>query len=131
MTEAPAAGIVESGETKSAEGSFELPALDFSAPETATESAYASSAPEEMNETKEAPAEQELESSIVSQVETHAAEEAVHHAKPAAAIEAPDMDALVARVLAKISPEVLQRVTQEILKPVIEALIKDELASKR
>lgn len=132
VTEEPAAGIVESGETKSAESSYELPALDFSAPETVTESAYASSAPAEMNETQEAVAEQESESSIVSQVETHAAEEAVHHAEPAAAaVEAPDMDALVARVVAKMSPDVLQRVTQEILKPVIEALIKDELASKK
>ncbi|HXJ13843.1 MAG TPA: response regulator [Candidatus Limnocylindrales bacterium] len=129
VTEAPAAGSVESGETKSTESSYELPALDFSAPETSTESAYASSAPAEMNETQETPTEQE--SSLVSQAETHSAEVEIHHAEPAAAVEAPDMDALVARVVAKMSPDVLQRVTQEILKPVIEALIKDELASKK
>jgi len=131
VTEAPAAGSVESGETKSAESSYELPALDFSAPETATESAYASSAPSEMNATQEAAAEQESESSIASNVDMNAAEEELRHAEPAAAVEAPDMDALIARVVAKMSPDVLQRMTQEILKPVIEALIKDELASKK
>jgi CheY-like chemotaxis protein len=132
--EAPAAESVESSEN-----SEELPALDFSAPEAATESAYASTAPAELSETLEATAYRESESSMVSQVETpaaeepaHLAEEVMHHAEPAAAeVQQPDMDALVARVVAKMSPEVLQRVTQEILKPVIEALIKDELASKR
>ena len=142
--EASAAASVESAETKSAEGSYELPALDFSAPEAVTESAYASSAPAEVNETQEALGYRETEANFVSQAETPAAEEPVHatepvekvmhHAEPAAAaaeVQQPDMDALVARVVAKISPDVLQRVTQEILKPVIEALIKDELASKR
>ena len=129
--------------TAAVEGSLdELPALDFSAPEAATESAYASSAPAEVNETQEALGYRETEANFVSQAETPAAEEPVHasepveelmhHAEPAAAeVQQPDMDALVARVVAKISPDVLQRVTQEILKPVIEALIKDELASKR
>jgi CheY-like chemotaxis protein len=141
--EAPAAASVESSESKSPEGSYELPALDFSAPEAATESAYVSSAPAELNETQEVRAYQEPETNIVSQVETPAAAEepayvteaveVVHHAEPAAAAEAQqlDMDALVARVVAKMNPDVLQRVTQEILKPVIEALIKDELTSKK
>ncbi len=142
--EAPAADSGESFESKNAEGSYELPALDFSAPEAATESAYAASVPAELNETQEVRVYQEPETSIVSQVETpavaespvhvtEAVEESVHQTEPAAAAEAQqlDMDALVARVVAKMSPEVLQRVTQEILKPVIEALIKDELASKR
>ena len=140
---APAEASGESLESKNSEGSYELPALDFSAPEAATESAYAASAPAELNDTQEVPAYQEPETNFVSQVETPAAaeepvhltdavEEVVHHAAPAAAEAQPlDMDALVARVVAKMSPEVLQRVTQEILKPVIEALIKDELASKR
>ncbi|HET7108650.1 MAG TPA: response regulator [Candidatus Acidoferrum sp.] len=131
VMEAPPAEIVGSTETKGAEDVDELPALEFSAPETATESAYASSAPAEIAETQEAGAEQESELSHVSQPEASAAEELLHHAEPAAPVEAPDMDALVARVVAKINPDVLQRVTQEILKPVIEALIKDELASKR
>ena len=142
VNEAPAASM-ESSEAKSPEGSYELPALDFSAPEVVTESAYASSAPAELNETQEMHAYQESETSFVSQVETPAAaeefahvteavQEAGHHAEPAAAVvQQLDMDALVARVVAKMSPDVLQRVTQEILKPVIEALIKDELASKR
>jgi CheY-like chemotaxis protein len=121
----------------------ELPALDFSAPETVTESAYASSAPVEVNETQKALGYRETEANFVSHTETPAAEEPVqaskpveevmHHAEPAAAVaevQQPDMDALVARVVAKMSPDVLQRVTQEILKPVIEALIKDELAKK-
>jgi len=120
----------------------ELPALDFSAPEEAvTESAYASSAPVEVDETQEALGYRESEANFVSHAETlaegepaHVAEsveQVMHHAEPAAAAEQVDMDALVARVVAKMSPDVLQRVTQEILKPVIEALIKDELASKR
>jgi CheY-like chemotaxis protein len=150
--EAPAAASVESSEPKSPEGSYELPALDFSAPEAAAESAYASSAPAELNETLQEQVHQESESNYVSQVETPAAAEepaqvtqgveeaiqeatpeaeAVHEAAPAAEAQQPDMDALVARVVAKMSPDVLQRVTQEILKPVIEALIKDELASKK
>jgi CheY-like chemotaxis protein len=142
--ETPATAPVESSESKSLEASFELPALDFSAPETATESPYAASALAELNETQEVQAYAEPEASIVSTLETHAAaeepahvteavEEVVHHAEPAAATEVQqlDLDALVARVVAKMSPDVLQRVTQEILKPVIEALIKDELASKR
>jgi CheY-like chemotaxis protein len=129
---APAAGAAGSLD--------ELPALDFSAPETVTESAYASSAPAEVNETQEALGYRETEANFVSHMETPAAEEPVHvsepveevmhHAEPTAA-EQVDMDALVARVVAKMSPDVMQRVTQEILKPVIEALIKDELASKR
>jgi CheY-like chemotaxis protein len=143
VAEALAAGSVESSETKNPEGSYELPALDFSAPGAATESAYATSAPAELNETQEVHAYQESETSFVSQEEMLAAEEPVHlaeaveaavqHAEPVAAAEAQqlDMDALVARVVAKINPDVLQRVTQEILKPVIEALIKDELATKR
>jgi CheY-like chemotaxis protein len=120
----------------------ELPALDFSAPETVTESAYASSAPAEVNETQEALGYRESEANIVSHVETPAVEEPAHASEPveevmhnaepaAAAAEQVDMDALVARVVAKMSPGVMQRVTQEILKPVIEALIKDELASKK
>ena len=120
----------------------ELPALDFSAPETVTESAYASSAPAEVNETQEALGYRESEANIVSHVETPAVEEPAHASEPveevmhnaepaAAAAEQVDMDALVARVVAKMSPDVMQRVTQEILKPVIEALIKDELASKK
>jgi CheY-like chemotaxis protein len=140
--EAPAAASVESFESKSSEGSYELPALDFSMPEVETESAYASSAPAELNETQEVRAYQEPETNIVSQVETpavaeepaqvtEAVEEVVHHAEPAPEVQQPDMDALVARVVAKMNPDVLQRVTREILKPVIEALIKDELASKR
>jgi len=141
--ETPAAASVESSETKSAEGSYELPALDFSAPETVTESAYASSAPAEVNETQEALGYRETEANFVSHMEPPAAEEPVHanepveevmhQAEPVAAAEhrEVDMDALVARVVAKMSPDVLQRVTQEILKPVIEALIKDELASKK
>ena len=141
--EAPTGTAAESFEAKSSEGSYDLPALDFSAPEAAAGSTYASSAPTESHETQEAPKYQEPETSFVSQMETgmaeeparvmEAAEEVVHHAEPATAPEVaqPDMDALVARVVAKINPEVLQRVTQEILKPVIEALIKDELASKR
>jgi CheY-like chemotaxis protein len=140
--EAPAESA-ESLESKSPEGSYELPALDFSAPEAITESPYAASTPAELNEAQEAHAHPESETSFVSQAETPAAEEpayvteaveeVVHHMEPATAAEVqqPDMDALVARVVAKISPDVLQRVTQEILKPVIEALIKDELASKR
>jgi len=144
--EAPEETVVESTETKSSGTSYELPALDFSEPEseTPTESAYAASTPAELNETQEVKAYSEPEASIVSGFETHAApveparateaaEAVVHHAEPAAAVEVQqlDMDALVARVVAKMSPDVLQRVTQEILKPVIEALIKDELASKR
>jgi len=131
--EAPAAAVAGSLD--------ELPVLDFSAPEAVKESAYASSAPVEVNETQEALGYRESEANIVSHAETPAVEEPVHasepevmhHAEPAAAAETQrvDMDALVARVVAKISPDVLQRVTQEILKPVIEALIKDELASKR
>ena len=118
----------------------ELPALDFSASETVTESAYASSAPAEVNGTQETLGYPETEADFVSHMEPPAAEEPVHasepveevmhHAEPAAAGQV-DMEALVARVVAKMSPDVLQRVTQEILKPVIEALIKDELASKR
>jgi hypothetical protein len=141
--EAPAETVVESTETKSADPSYELPALDFSEPgtETTTESAYAASRPEALNETQEVKAYQEPD--YISHAEPPAveepahvpeiAEEVSHHAEPAAAAEVqqPDMDALVARVVAKMSPDVLQRVTQEILKPVIEALIKDELASKR
>ncbi|HEV2101256.1 MAG TPA: response regulator [Candidatus Acidoferrum sp.] len=140
--EAPAAATTDGAEMKGAESSYELPALDFSAPEAATESVYASSTPTEMDETQEALGYRESEASFVSQVETPAAEEPVHATEPveevlhhtepaAAAVEQPDMDALVARVVAKMSPDVLQRVTQEILKPVIEALIKDELASKK
>jgi CheY-like chemotaxis protein len=141
--EAPAETVVESTEPKSSDPSHELPALDFSAPEaeTTTESAYAASTPEELNETQEVKVYSEPEANFVSHMETpvaaeepaHVAEEVVHHTEPAAAaaVQQPDMDALVARVVAKMSPEVLQRVTQEILKPVIEALIKDELASKR
>jgi CheY-like chemotaxis protein len=138
---APAEASAEGSEAKSAEGSYELPALDFSEPETVTESAYASSAPAELNETQEVQAYREPETDIVAQAETpgvaeepaYVSEEVVHEAAPApaAAVEQPDMDALVARVVAKISPDVLQRVTQEILKPVIEALIKDGLASKK
>jgi len=143
VAEAPATASVESSESKSPEHSYELPALDFSAPEAVTESAYAASTPEELGETQEVHAHQESESIYVAHVEAPAAEEpaqvteavaeVVHHTAPAAAAEAqqPDMDALVARVVAKMSPDVLQRVTQEILKPVIEALIKDELTSKR
>jgi len=120
----------------------ELPALDFSAPETVTESAYVSSGPAEVNEAQEALGYRETEANFVSHMEQPAAEEpfhasepveeVMHHAEPVAATAAQvDMDALVARVVAKMSPDVMQRVTQEILKPVIEALIKDELASKR
>jgi hypothetical protein len=139
--EAPTAAPVESFEPKSSEGSYELPALDFSTPEVVTESAYASSAPEELNETQEVQAYQEPD--YVSHSETAAVEEPahvaetveelIHEGEPAAAeaVQQPDMDALVARVVAKMNPDVLQRVTQEILKPVIEALIKDELASKK
>jgi hypothetical protein len=142
-SETQAAASVESFESKSSEGSYELPALDFSTPEVGTESAYASSAPAELNETQEVQAYQEPEPNYVSHMETSAAaeepaqvteavEEVVHHAAPAAAeVQQLDMDALVARVVAKMNPDVLQRVTQEILKPVIEALIKDELATKR
>jgi hypothetical protein len=138
------AASVGSAETKSSEGSYELPALDFSAPEAATESAYASNAAAGPNETQEIPVYQEPATSYSSPVETReaaeepaqvteAAEEVVHEAAPAAPVaeQQLDMDALVARVVAKMNPDVLQRVTQEILKPVIEALIKDELASKR
>jgi CheY-like chemotaxis protein len=139
--ETPATAPVESSELKSLGASFELPALDFSAPETAAESPYAASALAELNETQEVQAYQEPD--YVSHAEAPAVEEpahvsetageVVHHAEPAAAAEVQqlDLDALVARVVAKMSPDVLQRVTQEILKPVIEALIKDELASKR
>ena len=139
----------ESLESKRPEGSYELPALDFSAAETVTESAYAPSAPAEVNEAQEVPAYREAD--FVSHQETpeiaeepsyvtETAEELVREVVPepgpaptpaAAEVQQPDMDALVARVVAKMSPEVLQRVTQEILKPVIEALIKDELATKR
>jgi CheY-like chemotaxis protein len=145
---APAAGSAESFESKSSEGSYELPALDFSAPETATESAYASSAAGGPNETQEIPVYQEPATNYSSPGETreveapapaaaeeptHVTGEVVQEAAPVAAALAQelDMDALVARVVAKMNPDVLQRVTQEILKPVIEALIKDELASKR
>jgi hypothetical protein len=132
--EAPAAAVAENHD--------ELPALDFSAPDTVTESPYAPSAPAEVNEAQEALGYREAEANFVSHVETPAAEEpahvaetveqVMHHAEPsAAAAEQVDMEALVARVVAKMSPDVMQRVTQEILKPVIEALIKDELASKR
>ena len=140
VAEAPATASVESSESKSPEHSYELPALDFSAPEAVTESAYAASAPEELGETQESLAHQESGSIYVSHVGAPATEEpapvteaVVHHAEPVAAAETqlPDMDALVARVVAKMSPDVMQRVTQEILKPVIEALIKDELATKR
>jgi len=144
--EAPAESA-ESLDSKSREGSYELPALDFSAPEAVTESPYAASAPAEVNEAKEVPAYREAD--FVSHQETPAtaeepsyvtetAEEVVREVAPepepapaAAEVQQPDMDALVARVVAKMSPEVLQRVTQEILKPVIEALIKDELAAKK
>jgi len=137
VSEAPAAGYAEGLETKSPEGSEELPALDFSTQEAVTESAYVSSAPAELNETQEAEAEQTTDPGFVSHMETaveepaHVAEEVIRHAEPAAEVQQLDMDALVARVVAKMSPDVLHRVTQEILKPVIEALIKDELASKR
>ncbi|HET6931783.1 MAG TPA: response regulator, partial [Candidatus Acidoferrum sp.] len=132
VAEAPAASA-ESSELKSPEGSYDLPALDFSTPETVTESAYASSAPSELNEAQEVQGYQEPEPNYGSHVEAPAvAEEMVHDATPApAGLQQVDMDALVARVVAKMNPDVLQRVTQEILKPVIEALIKDELASKR
>jgi len=142
--EAPVTAPVEISESKISEASYDLPVLDFSTPETGTESAYAASAPAELNETQEVQAYQEPETNIVSQMETpgaaeepayvtEAVEEVVHQAEPIAAAEVqqPDMEALVARVVAKMNPDVLQRVTQEILKPVIEALIKDELASKR
>jgi len=141
LTEAPAAGIAESSETKSAGGSYELPALDFSAPEAETESAYASSAPAEVNETQEVQAYREPETDFVAHAETPAAvdgpacvaEEVVQQPEPVTTAETQplDMDALVARVVAKMNPDVLQRVTQEILKPVIAALIKDELNSKK
>jgi CheY-like chemotaxis protein len=131
VAEAPAASA-ESSELKSPEGSYELPALDFSTPETVTESAYAPSAPSELNETREVHGHQEPESNYASHIEAPAAEEVVPEAAPAPAeLQQTDMEALVARVVAKISPDVLQRVTQEILKPVIEALIKDELASRK
>ena len=141
--ETPTETLVDSTETGSADPSYELPALDFSEPgtETTTESAYAASTPEALNETQEVKAYQEPDYVSHSEppvVEEPAhvpemAEEVIQHAEPAAAAEVqqPDMDALVARVVAKMNPDVLQRVTQEILKPVIEALIKDELASKR
>ena len=140
-SETPAAASVESFESKSSEGSYELPALDFSTPEVGTESAYASSAPAELNETQEVQAYQEPD--YVSHSETSAGEapahvtetveEVIREGEPTApaTVQQADMDALVARVVAKINPDVLQRVTQEILKPVIEALIKEELASKR
>jgi len=144
VNETPAAASAESSESKSVEGSYELPPLDFSAPEATTESAYASSAPAELNETQEVQAYQDPESSFASQAETpavaeepaqvtEAVEELAHEAAPTAAaeVEPLDMDALVARVVAKMNPDVLQRVTREILKPVIEALIKDELNSKK
>jgi CheY-like chemotaxis protein len=140
-SETPAAASVESFESKSSEGSYELPALDFSTPEVGTESAYASSAPAELNETQEVQAYQEPD--YVSHSETSAGEapahvtetveEVIREGEPTApaTVQQADMDALVARVVAKINPDVLQRVTQEILKPVIEALIKEELATKR
>jgi hypothetical protein len=144
VNEVPAAQSAESSETKNPESSYELPALDFSTPEVATESAYASSAPAELNETQEVQPYQDPESSFASQVETpavaeepaqvrEAVEELAHEAAPTAAAEVQplDMDALVARVVAKMNPDVLQRVTREILKPVIEALIKDELNSTK
>jgi len=141
---APAAASDESLEAKSPEGSYELPALDFSAPETGTESAYASNAAAGPNETQEFPVYQEPPTRYISPMETRGAEapvateeparvteEVVHEVAPAAEQQQLDMDALVARVVAKMNPDVLQRVTRELLKPVIEALIKDELASKR
>jgi hypothetical protein len=145
VNEAPAASFAENSEAKSPEGSEELPALDFSTPETeaVTESSYASSASAELHAEQEAASEPAAEPSFVSHPEspaaeaptyaTKAVEEVAERAEPGAAAELqqPDMDALVARVVAKMNPDVLQRVTQEILKPVIEALIKDELASKR
>jgi CheY-like chemotaxis protein len=143
VAEAPATASVESSESKTPEHSYELPALDFSAPEAGTESAYAASIPEELGDTHEVHANQESEPSYVSHIEapvaeepsqmTGAGEEVVHHAEPAPTAEAqqPDMDALVARVVAKMNPDVLQKMTREILKPVIEALIKEELASKK
>jgi CheY-like chemotaxis protein len=147
QAEAPA-GTAESLESKSTEGSYDLPALDFSAPEAVTESAYAASAPVEVNEAQDVPAYREAdfvshqetpeiaeEPSYVTETAGELVREVALKAEPAptpaAEVQQPDMDALVARVVAKMSPEVLQRVTQEILKPVIEALIKDELASKR
>jgi hypothetical protein len=143
-SETPAAASVESLESKRSEGSYELPALDFSTPEVETESAYASSAPAELNETQEVHAYQEPEPNYVSHMEApatteepaqvmEAVEEVAQRAEPTAAavVQQADMDALVARVVAKMNPDVLQRMTQEILKPVIEALIKDELASKK
>jgi CheY-like chemotaxis protein len=143
VAEAPATASVESSESKTPEHSYELPALDFSAPEAGTESAYAASTPEELGDTHEVHANQESEPSYVSHIEapvaeepsqmTGAGEEVVHHAEPTPTAEAqqPDMDALVARVVAKMNPDVLQKMTREILKPVIEALIKEELASKK
>jgi hypothetical protein len=146
VNEVPAAQSSESSETKNPESLYELPALDFSTPEVATESAYASSAPAELNETQEVQAYQEPEPNYVSHMETprtaeepvpvmevEAVEEVAQHAETEAApeIQQPDMDALVTRVVAKMNPDVLRRVTQEILRPVIEALIKDELASKK
>jgi CheY-like chemotaxis protein len=144
VNEVPAAQSAESSETKNLEGSYELPTLDFSTPEVATESAYASSAPAELNETQEVHAYQEPEPNYVSHMEApatteepaqvmEAVEEVAQRAEPTAAavVQQADMDALVARVVAKMNPDVLQRMTQEILKPVIEALIKDELASKK
>ena len=139
----------ESLESKRPEGSYELPALDFSAAEAVTESAYAASAPAEVNEAQDVPAYREAdfvshqETPEIAEEPSYVTETAVELVRevalkpepaptPAAAeVQQPDMDALVARVVAKMSPEVLQRVTQEILKPVIEALIKDELATKR
>ena len=146
--EAPAESA-ESLESKSPEGSYELPALDFSAAEAVTESAYAASAPAEVNEAQDVPAYREAdfvshqetpeiveEPSYVTETAVELVREVALKPEPAptpaaAEVRQPDMDALVARVVAKMSPEVLQRVTQEILKPVIEALIKDELATKR
>ncbi len=149
-TEAAARGQVASSEMAPA---GELPALDFSAPEVPTESAYAAIDPAAVNETQEIPVYQESASNYVAaplteEVETPAA--ATVPEQPAGAVganfrdgmaeaavaQAPeaqpqDMEAMVARVLSKMSPEVLQKVTQEILKPVIEALIKEELNAKK
>ncbi len=149
-TEAAARGQVASSQMAPA---GELPALDFSAPEVSTESAYSAIDPAAVNETQEIPVYQESGSNYVAaplteEVETPAAatvpeqpagavgaifREGMAEAAVAQAPEAQpqDMEAMVARVLSKMSPEVLQKVTQEILKPVIEALIKEELNAKK
>jgi len=116
--------IAESVETKNAEDSYELAALDFSAPEAETESAYASSAPAARDEPQEVPAYREPETDFVAHAETPAAADGpAYVAKGGSArrtvttAQTQQLDMKAGGTCAcENESDVLQRVTQEILK---------------